>query len=251
VTLDKIPDTFEGFRVDVPQGKYRPQWWGQPAGGARACRCDPLKGGYSLSNVYQNIYGTLGGQVTDRTSGAPMILSNWHILVGSWWAATGQPICQPGIGDGGCQADVVASLSRDAMSANLDAAVAEVTGSRRPINEQLDLGPVTGVEWAQIGAEVVKSGRQTGVTYGVVTAVEGTAKLPYAGVYRIIRNVITIEPRLQGNVVSDGGDSGSLWIREATMTVVGLHFAGGNQPERALAMDIQPVLDALNVNIAV
>ncbi len=137
------------------------------------------------------------------------------------------------------------------MSANLDAAVAEVTGSRQLINEQLDLGPVAGAEWAQIGTEVVKSGRRTGVTYGVVTAIEGTAKLPYAGVYRIIQNVLTIEPRSQGEQVSDSGDSGSLWLRESTMTVVGLHFAGGNDPERALAMDIQPVLDALNVNIGV
>jgi endonuclease G len=51
--------------------------------------------------------------------------------------------------------------------------------------------------------------------------------------------------------VSAAGDSGSLWLDESTMRVIGLHFAGSNQPERALALDIQPVLDALNVDLLI
>ena len=34
------------------------------------------------------------------------------------------------------------------------------------------------------------------------------------------------------------------------MNAVGLHFAGGNSPELALAMDMQAVLDALKVDLA-
>jgi len=108
---------------------------------------------------------------------------------------------------------------------------------------------VRGVGWAQVGTEVIKSGRTTGVTRGRVTGVEGTARMPYSGVYRRIRNVMTIDPR-RGPYVSAGGDSGSFWLDEETMNVVGLHFAGSDRPERALAIDMQPILDALNVNIA-
>jgi endonuclease G len=134
------------------------------------------------------------------------------------------------------------------MASNLDAAVAELTGSRQLVNAQFDLKPVKGVGWAQLGMEVVKSGRKTDVTYGRVTGVEGTIRMSYSGVKRLIRNVITIVPR-RGPEVSAGGDSGSFWLEEKTMHAVGLHFAGGDHPERALAIDMHPVLDALNVDL--
>jgi endonuclease G len=136
------------------------------------------------------------------------------------------------------------------MSANLDAAVAELTGSRPLVNNQLGLAPARGVGWAELGMEVVKSGRRTDVTYGRVTAVEGVLSMNYRGVDRLIHNVITIEPR-RGLQTSAGGDSGSFWFQEQTMHAVGLHFAGSDNPERALAIDMQPILDTLNVDMAV
>ena len=47
----------------------------------------------------------------------------------------------------------------------------------------------------------------------------------------------------------DRPDSGSYWLEAGTMSVVGLHFAGSDRPERSLAMDMQPVLVALNVEM--
>jgi hypothetical protein len=214
----------------------------------RARRPAPMQGGISISNSRLRGYGTLGGQVTDRKTGDKMILSNWHVLAGLWHAQAGWPIYQPGRGDGGTGTDTVARLFHHAMDSNLDAAVAKLTGNRNLINNQFGLGPVKGVRWAHPGMEVVKSGRRTDVTRGLVTGAEGTARMNYRGIYRLIRNVITIEPRL-GAEVSAGGDSGSFWLEEETMNVVGLHFAGGNRPERALAIDMQPILDALNVDV--
>jgi endonuclease G len=252
VTRAPIPDTIAGFPVDRPQGAYGlHQWWGgrwrQPAN-PRMRRTDPMQGGVSVSDAFRRISGTLGGLVIDRDTGDPMILSNWHVLAGAWHARPGWPIYQPGRGDGGGPADTVAKLSRHSMSSNLDAAVAKLTSSRQLVNHQLGLKPVRSAGWAQLGMEVIKSGRTTDVTRGRVTGVEGTTRMPYSGVHRLIRNVMTIEPR-RGPQVSAGGDSGSFWLQEETMQAVGLHFAGGDQPERALAIDMQPVLDALNVNI--
>jgi endonuclease G len=100
------------------------------------------------------------------------------------------------------------------------------------------------------GMEVIKSGRTTGVTYGRVTGVEGTFSGYFGGAYGLIRNVITIVPRPgMEQVVSSGGDSGSFWLHEETMHAVGLHFAGYDDPETAQAMDMQPILDALNVDM--
>lgn len=255
ITRGRIPDSIAGVKIDRPQGAYGLHQWfvrRQPErGNPRARRTDPMQGGISISNSRRNVYGTLGGLVRDRKTGARMMLSNWHVLAGDWRARPGWPIYQPGRGDGGRRADTIAKLSRNAMSSNLDAAVAELTGSRQLINAQFDLEPVRGVGWAQLGMEVVKSGRRTGVTYGLVTAVEGTIKMNYRGVDRLIRKVVTIEPRRPLAQVSAGGDSGAFWLHEETMHAVGLHFAGSDRPERALALDMQPVLDALNVDLVV
>ena len=257
ITRGPIPDTIAGIPVDIPQGAYAlhqgwwSSWWSRSSTtkvNPRARRQAPMQGGISVSNARVRGYGTLGGQVTDRETGEKMILSNWHVLAGRWHAQAGWPIYQPGRGDGGTGADAVAKLSRHAMDSNLDAAVAELTGSRQLINDQFGLDPVTGVSWAQLGMEVLKSGRKTDITYGRVTGVEGTVKMSYSGVSRLIRNVMTITPR-QGAEVSAGGDSGSFWLEGKSMHAVGLHFAGSNHPERALAIDMHPILDALNVTL--
>lgn len=252
-----IPSTIGGFPTDVPEGHYRPHqwwwggWWGwqRPKTDPRAQRADPLRGGMSISDERHNGYGTLGGMVIDRDTGQEMIVSNWHVLAADWIARPGQRIFQPGRLDGGLAADTVATLARDAMGASLDAAVATLNGSRPLINDQLDLGPVQGVRRAHLGMEVVKSGRRSGITYGEVTAIEGVAKIRYSGLDRVIRQVITIEPRRAGDEISAPGDSGSCWLDVNTMDAVGLHFAGSNEPERGLALDMLSVLDALNVKM--
>jgi endonuclease G len=248
LTRAEIPDSIGGFPVDKPEsGRLRLQrGWGSP----RTRRADPLQGGISVSNASLRGSGTLGGLVRDRETGDPMILSNWHVLVGHWGVRPGWPICQPGRSDGGGPADTVAAFSRSAMSSHLDAAVARLTGSRSLLNHPLGLEPAKGVSWAMPGMEVIKSGRTTGVTYGRVTGVEGTFGGYFGGVHGLIRNVMTIVPRPgMEQVVSAGGDSGSFWLQEETMHAVGLHFVGNDDPEYAQAMDMQPILDALTVDM--
>lgn len=255
----EIPPSIGGFPTDVPVGTYRPHaarlqrgnWWNNPAADPRAVRADPLCGGISISNASDDTFGTLGGLVIDRATGAPMILSNWHVLVGGWARRPGLSTVQPGRLDRGMWTDSVARYSRDAMSSNLDAAVAELNGERGWINDQIGVGPVRGVAVPELGMEVVKSGRRTGVTFGQVTGVEGATRMRYAGVERIIRNVVTIDPRSDGGQVSAPGDSGSTWLTAASHTALGLHFAGSDQPERALAMDIWMVLEALDVDLLI
>ena len=66
-----------------------------------------------------------------------------------------------------------------------------------------------------------------------------------------MQEVFRIVPRPgAGDVeISMGGDSGSLWVDEASGKGVGLHFAGevGDAPEHGLANELQPVLTRLNV----
>lgn len=247
---EPIPESIGGFQTDVPEGSYYPGltgWW-LPRN-PRAVRVDPMRGGISISNAKHYTYATLGALVRDRASGEDMILSNWHVLAGDWSAQPGLGILQPGRMDGGSPLDQVASLTREVMDLNLDAAVAALNGGRGLINDQFDLGSLTGIATAQLGMNVTKSGRRTGITRARVTAIEGVARISYSWVNRLIRQVVTLEPRWHGEQTSQGGDSGSIWVKEDTREAIGLHFAGSDFPERALCMNIQAVLEALEVDL--
>lgn len=253
----EVPPTIEGIPTDVLEGVYRQRFWSwtpvtyrRGSADPRTGRCDPLHGGVSISAGPQVAYGTLGAKVVDRATGTEMLLSNWHVLVTSWTARPGQLVYQPGRLDGGTYADAVATLARDAMHLRLDAAVATLTGVRGLDDDQLGLGDVTGTATATLGDVVTKSGRASGVTRGEVTAVDGVAQLTYAGIPQTITGVVTIDAVHPYGEVSAPGDSGSLWCDASSMAAVGLHFAGGDHPERALALNLRTVLDALAVDLA-
>ncbi len=251
-----IPPEIGGFPTDVLQGTYRlhswRSWWPwQPSTeiDARATQNDPMEGGISISDEFHVACGTLGGKVIDRTTGAEMILSNWHVLAFDWQAQRGQLIYQPGRLDGGTVMNAVARLTRDAMAVNLDAAVATLTGSRPLTDEQFGVGAVTGASSGELGMQVVKSGRMSRITFGKITEIDSTVRIRYGYLERIISNVMSIDP-LNGGEVSRPGDSGSWWLNADTKEAIGLHFAGTDLPERALALDMPAVLDALGVDIA-
>jgi endonuclease G len=250
-----VPSVVDGFRTDVLQGTYQLHqwqswrgWWRPKARDTRTNCVDPMRGGISISDAYHRTYGTLGGKVYDRLTNEEMILSNWHVLAVDWNARPGRPVYQPGRLDGGTFANTFAHLTRDAISVNLDAAVAKLNGSRQLLNEQLGLGSVTGVGNWQLGMAVVKSGRSSRITHGYIIEIEGIARMRYSYLECLIRDVMVIKP-LNGGEVSMPGDSGSWWLNEETREAVGLHFAGSNWPERALALKMQSVLNALNVEI--
>jgi hypothetical protein len=250
-----------GFPVDLPLGDYRlnsavgayagaaPPAWAPP----RPDRAhDPMLGGISIGNTWLPGAGTLGGKVVDRR-GTQFLLSNWHVLSGRWWIGAGAPICQPGRLDGGSTGDVVAHLARDAWRSGLDAAVATLApGSRRLVNDQLGLGPVTGSATPSAEMRVTKSGRTTRVTQGIVTSILPGRMLAYPDGYpRAVRDIWVIEPELEFERVSGSGDSGSWWLDADSRRAVGLHFAGERVPSRALALDMPAVLEALEVQIPV
>jgi hypothetical protein len=256
-TLGRIPKEINGIPVDIPKSEIFTQfwpWWGgvRTRQNPRTEHADPLNCGISLGNERRrSSYGTLGAIVEDRQTAAPMLLSNWHVLAGDWGAGRGQRIFQPAFADGGDVQDLVARLEREVISSNLDAAVARIeTGSRCLSNEQFGIGSIESAQAPALDLEVTKSGRASQVTRGrITTAVPGIQKMYYRGVTRYIREVWRVEPRETFEEVSRGGDSGSLWVSSLNNQAVGLHFAGANTPERALMMNIEIVLDALNVDL--
>jgi endonuclease G len=213
---------------------------------------NPLCGGISISNAATFSAGTLGGWVQDRHTQADMVLSNWHVLCCPWADWDDLPIYQPGRLDGGYAENTVAHLARHAMEQNIDAAVGALSGVRDLINKQRGIGIVTGVAIPRLGMQVIKSGRTTGVTSGIIDGVGGRRIFNYGGFSHMIREHIHIIPIPDGDqTVSSAGDSGAWWLDESTHCAVGLHFGGSDNPEYALAFSMPTVLDSLQVDIVV
>ncbi len=253
IGIAPMPERIHGFPVEINVRTYRlsagvaaDPWPPSPRG-----RNDPLVGGISISDDRNVVAGTLGALVTDRATGQRLILSNFHVL-GAWGARPGSPrVLQPGRLDGGRDSSVVGSFQRHAMGSHFDAAVARLDGDRGVSARIFGIGTIGPPVTPAIGQHLVKYGRTTGLTRGAVTGVAGSARLNYGGIPWLIRSVVAIDPLGPGAVVSGPGDSGSCWVTdEPGHRAVALHFAGTDLPERALAIDLTPVCDALAVTIA-
>lgn len=249
---EELPRTIEveGFQVatDVVERSFEASYElvAMEEVNPRKTRLDPMVPGASVSHV-EGTAGTLGAIVFDADTGAPCILSNWHVLHGNE-GEIGDPIVQPGPFDdndfvnNGC-----GELLRSHLGPAGDCALARIRG-RGFHREIFELGVVPKrLAEVDLDDRVVKSGRTTGKTYGIVRRVDVMVKINYgfpAGNVAIGGFEIGVDPRRRpaNGEISMGGDSGSLWMiadgREATDIVAGLHFAGegrSNPDEHALA----------------
>ncbi len=233
-------------KPDVIEAKYCPAAMQQrailerprtPTEFDRRRRLDPLVGGISIGSPDVPV-GTLGALVWDKIDGAICILSNWHVLAGNLHAEAGSPCFQPGRFDQGRSSDVVARLKRWSFDNQTDAAIAELTGSRRycageiiKLNQQ-----ITGTKDPHLGMVVQKSGRTTDVTWGFIDGLFFSTTVQYSnGVVRVFEDQIHIAPlppeddSMPISPISDSGDSGAVWVTSSNgdgYQAIGLHFAG-------------------------
>ncbi len=248
----KLPETIEveGFTVptDIVERSYDVSFKvvNTEATDIRKTRREPIGPGISVSHV-DGTAGTIGAIVFDAETGAPCILSNWHVLHGNT-GEIGDAIAQPGpFDDNDTANNGCGELLRSHLGAAGDCGLARIRmrGFNREI---LDLGVVPKrLAEVDIDDTVVKSGRTTKKTYGIVRRIDVMAKINYgapAGVVAIGGFEIGIDTkhRPENGEISMGGDSGSAWMiadgDKATDIFAGLHYAGegsSNPDEHALA----------------
>ncbi len=240
-----IPDEIEGVPTDVEQSGEFSIWRPIPPIYHRKVR--PAMGGLSIGH-YEITAGTLGCLV--KRGQDTCILSNNHVLANENRGVAGDPILQPGRFDGGKEdKDAIARLDSfvtvQAEETNtVDAALAVPFDPRDVTPDILNIGRVRGTRAADLEEKVMKSGRTTRVTNGVVTDVSATLKVGYAtGSF-----LFTDQMVIQGDkgAFSAGGDSGAL-IVDYQGNAVGLLFAGS--PFFTVANKIGNVESALNAKV--
>jgi len=129
----------------------------------------------------------------------------------------------------------------------IDAAIALAT---EPIIPDVEgIGPPSRLyDGALMGKPVIKSGRTTGITNGIISAVDVIADVNYGGIkFARLEEQIMIEST---EVFSQGGDSGSV-IFEAggSRKLCGLLFAGNEDGTMTYANDIYNVFDRFKIHL--
>lgn len=238
-----LPESLQGVPVDVIESTFHIH-----QGEDNQALHNPLVGGISIGNFILGGSGTLTVSVFDNDTKEDMILSNWHVLCGRFDCAVGEEIIQPGTGGGdtGTSADIVARLYRTALTNQVDAALARLTGDRFLLKEVLGLGSVTDVGVPQLGMQVRKSGRTTGLTTATIVDISADIQIDgYPDGTHTFNNQILLQ---DGDMVSLPGDSGSLWIDDANRAI-GLNFAGNQNGTLGIANRFTAVMDALNIDL--
>lgn len=222
--------------------------------------------------------GTLGALVEDEQKNQ-YILSNNHVLAESDQAYVGDTIDQPGLIDGACT-----PLSRPgstlrpvgtlqyfvplaSLQTNVDAALALASpGAVDPSGSILGLGtpgrdqalsaapPMAGrgetLTAANLGMDVAKSGRTTGLTCSSIDAVALTVKVDYykdcAETQPYYTKTYENQIGIGGTHFTDSGDSGALVLDASNAAAVGLYFAGGTDGDGNGLSVVNPIGDVLH-----
>lgn len=256
-----VPMEIGGHKTDVQQvGIIK-------ALAEQTAKVRPAVPGYSCGH-YAITAGTIGMKVYDAKNQEPLLLSNNHVLANSDKGKTGDAIFQPGPYDGGTAADIIATLLRwvpltgqsscaavnwlknlwsaivgkQAAGLKVDCAVARLGSPDILIDEIAGLVKPTSAMEAQVNMQCQKSGRTTGVTTGVVQAIDVTVQVDYGSPL----GVLTFEDQIAVTAHSEGGDSGSAIL--SGNSIMGLLFAGNDTI--TIANRIQNVFDALGVGLA-
>lgn len=112
-----------------------------------------------------------------------------------------------------------------------------------------------GVQDAVLGNVVWKSGGRSGTTRGIIDSIHSAFSITYdtedtiSGTVSFTDQVIVTQIAAMEQVLSQHGDSGSLWVDMATRRPVALNFAGptDDSGDSASANPIRAVVDQLDI----
>jgi len=205
-------------------------------------RFDLLIGGIQIQSRKKRGIGTLACIVFGKDTGKPLGLTNRHILKKN----RGFSVIQPAYKSRTKEYIIGNILRKGGKGRDNDFAVFEINTDNRKYDTNNSIaileGKITEFVTASAGMKVQKVGQFTGRTFGIVE--------------KVVNNTVYIKPNPKKpcKEISQGGDSGALWVTdEDDFKAVALHRAGepdkegSTQPDIAYAIPIERVMKRLNV----
>ena len=234
----RVPQTVEGIPTDVLE---------VPAAKRES---DVLWGGVAIND------GTLGAVAlataanTVAAAGSPVLLTNHHVVSKVGDAVGTGCICDCWC----CECGVIGRVVDTRATPALDASIASLFAGNPFSHAILGIGAVAGMEPATRNHVVLKFGRTTLLTKGVI--IEDALNIPPNGPSDFgYQGQLYIVPEAPTTDMSEGGDSGSVYVDEESRKIVGLHHSAPSSgaTERAIASHMTTaagtgVADELRIN---
>lgn len=183
-----------------------------------------------MSEGHYGITAGTGGVLVQDAQGHIRRLSNNHVYARENNAQEGDAIYQPGPYDGGRVMDMVGVLVTfvplNEYSNIIDGALRSTNTGELADIQNIDRMPASTVS-AEPGQMVIKSGRTTGVTRGVIIDVAADIRVEYDIGTLLFVDQIIVQTE---NRFSQGGDSGSsIFLDKESLDWVGVLFAGSDE----------------------
>lgn len=188
----------------------------------RKSRQRPVPSGVSAAHT--DVTAGTTGFIVEDADGNLYPTSNNHVYANANRASVGDDVLQPGPADGGVSGDETGTLEGYVeLTDGVKVDVAWINFSETHDIELVGVGKPRGTPTdPSVGDTLIKSGRTTGVTTGVVNQVNADISVSFPdGSYQIADCIITEN-------MSTGGDSGSAVLMEDTNEPAGVLFAGSD-----------------------
>jgi hypothetical protein len=198
--------------------------------------------------------GTLGCLVKKPEEDDLYILSNNHVLADCDKASIGDPILEPGPDDGGRLDDPIAHLTDFEPISHgnpniFDAAIAKLLDRTSVTSDIQGIGNVQQPPMQPVlNQRVLKHGRTTGLTQGVIAGIAEDVPIRYGSQYLNFEEQLAIET--PGGIFGRRGDSGALVVDSDTSCPVGLFVAVDLAKNGTVfANPIMPILSRFGVEV--
>jgi hypothetical protein len=228
---ERVPSEIDGFSVDVHENVKA------------VLESEVYCGGFRVAGGTLGVFAVATAANAHLATGAPVMVTNHHVA-----SRIGEAIGVGSVCDCGssycCEDAVVVDARRDA---SVDVAIARLSGGTRFSHEILGIGAIRGSAPPATTMNVVKYGRTTKLTFGRITATNRTLVFDDL----TMTNQVRVAPRAPSTDFSEPGDSGSVYVEEATGRVVALHHSGPVNGPEANGSPIPAVLTAMNIAIPV
>jgi len=266
---EKIPKEISGIKTDIIEEEFKINSREYD----RNVRADfdsyeTLIGGMRIempteANPKSGVFniGTIGMIVKDKSTGLPLMLTNYHVVSSGTSVYNNSPIHQP---------EVITSIRNGSVDYSqreigdtnksflgyhkevfIDAATSNIDLSKSKVsNEILQIGKVKGLKELKTsdeGLSVSKRGGITRLTHGFIDGVDHTTNVSYSLGNMQVKNAFRVRPNEAVNgLFSTSGDSGSVVVDDNNK-IVGLLFAGSEKRGTGLICPIQPVFEKLGI----
>jgi hypothetical protein len=208
---------------------------------------NPLIGGAEIGATGDSYVGTLGAVVYNHSNGNLVGLTNYHVAAGTSATPVGRNISQPGNSAANIIGSCIRATRGNVQTGSIDAAVIMIN-NRQATPLQIDgIGSILGMAQPQLQWGVIKRGRTTDITTGIISSLNwtGYVKDEADGSNILFSNQIFISPAPGVPAADLAGDSGAIWLANPGHAAVGLNFAGDGT--NAIANPIFAVVETMGI----